>query len=115
MLGLKSVFAKLNPVDSYIFDEIDTGVSGKVATAMGKKMLEISKTRQVLAITHLPQVVALGNYNYFISKKMENNITKTMVKRLHDDEKLTEIARLLSGDKITNNSLLLAKDLMNSK
>ena len=115
MLGLKSVFAKLNPVDSYIFDEIDTGVSGKVATAMGKKMLEISKTRQVLAITHLPQVVALGNYNYFISKKMENNITKTMVKRLNDDEKLTEIARLLSGDKITNNSLLLAKDLMNSK
>lgn len=115
MLGLKSVFAKLNPVDSYIFDEIDTGVSGKVATAMGKKMLEISKTRQVLAITHLPQVVALGNYNYFISKKMENNITKTMVKGLNDDEKLTEIARLLSGDKITNNSLLLAKDLMNSK
>ena len=115
MLGLKSVFAKLNPVDSYIFDEIDTGVSGKVATAMGKKMLEISKTRQVLAITHLPQVVALGNYNYFISEKMENNITKTMVKRLNDDEKLTEIARLLSGDKITNNSLLLAKDLMNSK
>ncbi len=115
MLGLKSVFAKLNPVDSYIFDEIDTGVSGKVATAMGKKMLEISKTRQVLAITHLPQVVALGNYNYFISKKMENNITKTMVKGLNDDEKLTEIARLLSGDKITNNSLLLAEDLMNSK
>lgn len=115
MLGLKCSFAKYNLVDLYVFDEIDTGVSGKVATAMGEKMLSIGKNRQVIAITHLPQVVACGDYNYYIMKNINNNETKTSVLKLDNNGKINEVARLLSGDKITENSLSLAKELINSK
>ena len=79
MLGLKSVFSKLSKVDIIIFDEIDTGVSGKVALAMGKKMEKIAKSSQVLAITHLPQVAAMSDHHYYIFKKTVNNKTNTIV------------------------------------
>ena len=115
MLGLKSIFTTLAGVDTIIFDEIDSGVSGKVALAMGKKMLKIAKTSQVLAITHLPQVAAMSDYHYYIYKINESNKTKTIVKKLDENAKINEVARLLSGDKISQTFIDSAKELINLK
>lgn len=115
MLGLKTVFTRLSLVDTIIFDEIDTGVSGKVALAMGKKMEKIAKSAQVLAITHLPQVAAMSDHHYYIYKKTIDDKTKTIVKPLDNNEKQVEVARLLSGDDITDNFINAAKELISAK
>lgn len=115
MLGLKSVFSKLSKVDIIIFDEIDTGVSGKVALAMGKKMEKIAKSSQVLAITHLPQVAAMSDHHYYIFKKTVNNKTNTIVNSLSDSQKVTEVARLLSGNEVSDSFIKAAKELISSK
>lgn len=115
MLGLKSVFSKLSKVDIIIFDEIDTGVSGKVALAMGKKMEKIAKSSQVLAITHLPQVAAMSDHHYYIFKKTVNNKTNTIVNSLSDSQKVTEVARLLSGNEVSDSFIEAAKELISSK
>ena len=115
MLGLKAVFSKLSMVDTIIFDEIDTGVSGKVAYSMGKKMEKISKSAQVLSITHLPQVAALSDYHYYIYKVSDDIKTKTIVKPLNEIDKEKEVARLLSGDEISDSFILAAKELISSK
>ncbi len=115
MLGLKSVFTRLAMVDIIIFDEIDTGVSGKVALAMGKKMEKIAKSCQVLAITHLPQVAAMSDHHYYIYKDNVNEKTKTFVNKLTNSEKLNEVARLLSGDDISDSFVSAAKELISSK
>lgn len=115
MLGLKSVFTKLSMVDIIIFDEIDTGVSGKVAMAMGKKMEKIAKSAQVLAITHLPQVAAMSDHHFYIYKKSLDNKTYTIVKPLNYEEKINEVARLLSGDDISDSFIIAAKELISSK
>lgn len=115
MLGLKAVFSKLSMVDTIIFDEIDTGVSGKVAYSMGKKMQKISKSAQVLSITHLPQVAALSDYHYYIYKISDDKSTKTIVKSLNDLEKEHEVARLLSADNISDSFINAAKELISSK
>ncbi len=115
MLGLKSVFTKLSMVDIIIFDEIDTGVSGKVALAMGKKMEKIAKSAQVLAITHLPQVAAMSDHHFYIYKESIDNKTKTVVVSLNEQQKEMEVARLLSGDDISDNFIIAAKELISSK
>lgn len=115
MLGLKSVFTMLSMVDIIIFDEIDTGVSGKVAMAMGKKMEKIAKSAQVLAITHLPQVAAMSDHHFYIYKKSLDNKTYTIVKPLNDEEKINEVARLLSGDDVSGSFIIAAKELISSK
>lgn len=115
MLGLKTVFTRLSLVDTIIFDEIDTGVSGKVALAMGKKMEKIAKSAQVLAITHLPQVAAMSDYHYYIYKVTDGEKTKTIVKSLNNAEKEQEVARLLSGDNISESFVIAAKELISSK
>lgn len=115
MLGLKSSFCKLAMTDIIIFDEIDSGVSGKVALAIGRKMAKIANNCQVLAITHLPQVAALSNNHFYISKSYINNKTTTIVKQLNAEEKIHEIARLLSGDEISSSFLASAKELISSK
>lgn len=115
MLGLKSVFTMLSMVDIIIFDEIDTGVSGKVAMAMGKKMEKIAKSAQVLAITHLPQVAAMSDHHFYIYKKSLDNKTYTIVKPLNYEEKINEVARLLSGDDISDSFIIAAKELISSK
>ena len=115
MLGLKSVFTMLSMVDIIIFDEIDTGVSGKVAMAMGKKMEKIAKSAQVLAITHLPQVAAMSDHHFYISKNSYDDKTYTIVKPLNEQEKINEVARLLSGDDISDSFIIAAKELISSK
>ena len=98
MLAIKKVIAEADEVPVMIFDEIDTGISGKAANAVADKMKSISKNHQVLCISHLAAIAASANYNYFISKKIENERTATKVKLLNEEEVLCEIARISSGE-----------------
>lgn len=117
MLGMKCIFTRLAGVKTIIFDEVDTGVSGKVAFAIGRKMKEISKNAQVLCITHLPQVASFASHHLFVYKKVENNNTKTDVKWLNEEERISEIAKMLSNDIVNETALQNAKYLIeeNSK
>ena len=98
MLAIKTVLSDIDEVPVLIFDEIDTGISGKAANAVADKMKSISKNHQVLCISHLAAIAASANYNYFISKKVENERTATKVKLLNEKEVLCEIARISSGE-----------------
>lgn len=110
MLAIKSVLADVDKIPVIIFDEIDTGISGMAANATGEKMKEISKSHQVICVTHLASIAAKGDYNYFVGKEIENKKTKTKVKLLHEDEVIKEIARISSGA-ITDISINHAKEL----
>ncbi len=110
MLAIKTVLADSDKVPVLIFDEIDTGISGKAAKAVGEKIKIISRKHQVLCVTHQPSIAAKGDYNYYISKKVKEGKTITDIKLLNEDEVIKEIARISSGD-ITINSLNHAKEL----
>jgi DNA repair protein RecN (Recombination protein N) len=97
-----------------IFDEIDTGISGKVATGVSKKIHEISKSSQTLVITHLPQVSAIGEHHYFVSKYVEDGFTKTKINKLNEEEVINNIAYMMTGEEQTKESLALAKQLIES-
>ena len=96
-LALNVVFNEIYDIDLAIFDEIDTGVSGKVARSMGKKMKELSNNYQTITISHLPQVLSFSNNFYYIGKEVINGKTRSYVKDLNNDEKILEIAKILSG------------------
>lgn len=98
MLAIKSVLAEIDRVPVLIFDEIDTGISGIAANAVGQKMKKIAKYHQVLCITHLANIAAKGDYNYYISKKVKENHTITQIEQLNEERTLQEIARIASGD-----------------
>lgn len=101
MLALKTIFSKHQGITSIIFDEVDTGVSGRVAQAIGEKIYQISIGSQVLSITHLPQVAAMSDHHYYISKEVEGDRTKTAVEVLSSASRIREIARMIAGAKIT--------------
>lgn len=98
MLAVKNVTANLDNIDTMIFDEIDTGISGDAANALAEKLTKIGKGHQVMCVTHLAQVASFGSTHYFISKAEENGKTKTSLKLLGDDDRITEIARLIGGN-----------------
>ena len=110
MLAIKTVLADTDEVPILIFDEIDTGISGKAAKSVGEKIKIISKKHQVICITHQASIAAKGDYNYFISKNVINERTCTSIKLLNEDEVIEEIARISSGD-ITKNALEHAKEM----
>jgi DNA repair protein RecN (Recombination protein N) len=112
MLALKSIFSKHQGVTSIIFDEVDTGVSGRVAQAIAEKIYQVAVNSQVLCISHLPQVAAMADIHLFISKKMLNGRTKTSVKPLTKDEKVGEIGRMISGKEITDLTKQHAEELL---
>ena len=112
MLALKTILHRGQYVSTIIFDEIDTGVSGQVASSIGSKMKDISQDKQVLCITHLPQVASLADYHLHVSKNEKNGRTITQVKELTVEERELEIARMLSSDNITESALLNAKHLL---
>ncbi len=112
MLTLKSLLVKASGISSIIFDEIDTGVSGEIANKMGKIMKKISSETQVISITHLPQVAALGNYHYKVFKETINDKTISNIKLLNDDTRINEIAAMISGEKMTKEAIENAKTLM---
>jgi DNA repair protein RecN (Recombination protein N) len=112
MLAVKSVLAEFDNIPTLIFDEIDTGISGRISQKVGFIMKKISSNRQLITITHLPQIAALGDNNILI-KKIDNG-DKTLIKAniLNDVEKVLEIAKLLSGENLTEASISSAKELI---
>ncbi len=98
MLAIKYVLADIDEVATLVFDEIDTGISGKAGQAVGDKMKKIAKIHQVICITHLPSIAAKGDHNYYIYKQTKENKTYTNIKQLTEDETIEEIARISSGE-----------------
>ena len=114
MLAIKKVLADTDQMPVMVFDEIDTGISGKAANSVAKKLKAIAKKHQVLCISHLPNIAAVADYNYFISKNVNKQRTSTQVKLLSEEEVIQEIARISSGE-INEISLKYAHNLRNKK
>lgn len=112
LLSLKMSVGEIDVPRSYLFDEVDTGVSGPTAQKVGKKLKEIAQGQQVICITHLPQVASFADEHYFISKKSNKGQMVMTAVALKGQEQVEEIARLISGEKITNTSLAHAKQLL---
>ena len=112
MLAFRDVISAYDAVPTVIFDEIDSGISGYTASVVARKLRSISKERQVICITHLPQIAAAGDHNFSIIKESGERSASTRMEHLDDDEKVNEIARLISGSKITENSLRSARELI---
>ncbi|WP_042458212.1 DNA repair protein RecN [Neobacillus dielmonensis] len=112
MLALKSIFSKHQGVTSIIFDEVDTGVSGRVAQAIAEKIYKVAVDSQVLCISHLPQVAAMADTHLFISKEINAGRTKTSVHSLSEAEKIKEIGRMISGVEITSLTKQHAEELL---
>ena len=98
MLAIKNVLADVDKVSTMVFDEIDTGISGVAANSVSQKLKSIAKNHQILCVTHLANIAAKGDYNYYISKDVEEDRTKTSIKKLNEEETIREIARIASGD-----------------
>ncbi|MFY7988237.1 MAG: DNA repair protein RecN [Flavobacterium sp.] len=113
MLAIKAILANYSKLPTIIFDEIDTGVSGEIAIKMGEIMKEMSKTMQVFAITHLPQIAAKGNSHYKVSKRNVGETTISELNLLTTEERIQQIAEMLSGKDITESALQHAKALLN--
>ena len=114
MLAIKKVLTEVDRIPVVIFDEIDTGISGKASRTVASKMKSISKEHQVICVSHLAPIAAIADYNYFISKKVENERTTTSVQLLNEQEVICEIARISSGE-INEVTLKYANELRNQK
>lgn len=112
MLALKYLIADKKALPTIIFDEIDTGISGKIAIQMGEMFREISNSHQVLAITHLPQIAAKGKMHYVVFKDTAGDKTKTSIKELSGEERIIEIAQMISGSSESNTAIESAKELL---
>jgi DNA repair protein RecN (Recombination protein N) len=113
MLAVKAILAKYSKLPTLIFDEIDTGVSGEIAIKMGEIMKEMSKSMQIFAITHLPQIAAKGNVHFKVFKSTIGDDTQSELKVLTTEERVVEIAQMLSGTVISDSALNHAKALLN--
>ena len=100
------------PPRTLVFDEIDTGIGGRAAEAVGRKLKALARTSQVLCITHLPQIASFADHHYRIDKKVVGGRTRTSVQRLAANERSQEIARMLSGAKLTETSLRHAEQML---
>ena len=115
MLSIKSALADIDGIPTMIFDEIDTGISGAVAGAAGKKMLGLSAKHQIICITHQAQIAALADNHYFVSKSSESGKTKTRVDVLTQEQRVEHIAQMISGSTVTEAAKEHAKELMAGK
>lgn len=112
MLALKTVLAKNDKLPLLIFDEIDTGVSGRIAQKVGESLKSLSEFHQIIAITHLPQIAALSDFHYGVMKNQINGRVVSSLKVLSENEKIEEVAKLMSGDQISESAIKGAKELM---
>lgn len=112
MLAIKSAFSRKEDKTSIVFDEVDTGVSGRVAQAIAQKICKIGSHGQVLAISHLPQVIAIADYQFFIEKRSDENTTVSTVRLLSEEERVEEIAKMLAGSDITEMAREQARELL---
>ena len=111
MLALKTVTAAQEDKDTFIFDEIDTGISGRTAQKVSEKLKEISRTHQVICITHLPQIASMADCHFEIEKSVREGKTVTQICRLGQEESIRELARLLGGAQITDAVLKNAREM----
>ncbi len=112
MLSIKSVISQRRLLPTIVFDEIDTGVSGEVAVKVGNILQQMAANMQVITITHLPQIAGKAGAHYFVYKKIKENTTKTYIRQLSEDERITEIANMLSGNKESEAALSTARELL---
>ncbi|MBP6663589.1 MAG: DNA repair protein RecN, partial [Paludibacter sp.] len=112
MLSIKYLIANKSELPTIIFDEIDTGVSGEIADRMGEIMQNMGKAMQVITITHLPQIAARSSQHYLVYKDDTGSQTQTFIRKLKDEERVTQLAHMLSGKALTEASLLNAKELL---
>ena len=115
MLAIKSAFSRKEGKTSIVFDEVDTGVSGRVAQAIAQKIHKIGQNGQVLAISHLPQVIAIADYQFFIEKISNEHSTVSTVRLLTVEERVEEVAKMLAGENVTEAALSQARELLQSK
>ncbi len=113
MLAIKSIMANYNQLPSIIFDEIDTGVSGEISKKMGIIMKNLGSKLQTFSITHLPQIAAMGESHFKIYKSDEEGITKTMMLKLNENDRIVEIAKMLEGNNASESAFIHAKQLLN--
>ncbi len=112
MLALKKVILSSDIVDSLVFDEVDAGIGGKIAEVVGRKLKTLARERQVLVITHLPQIAAMSDTHFYVQKETVNGRITTLVKNLNRNEKIREVARMLAGEKITDLSVRHAEEMI---
>ncbi len=112
MLALKAISMDAGGVDSMVFDEIDTGVSGRMAQVVGEKMCRIARSHQVLCVTHLPQIAALGDVHFVVEKRTDGERTQTSVHRLNDEGRVRELSRLVGGAEDSESSLSHARHML---
>ena len=111
--GFSKVLAGKDEIDTLIFDEIDTGISGRTAQKVSEKMQTISKAHQIICITHLPQIAAKADTHLKVYKKVEDDRTLSQMIILNDSDRVEEIAKMLSSDRVTDSALATARELMN--
>ncbi|MBR5788990.1 MAG: DNA recombination protein RecN [Lachnospiraceae bacterium] len=111
MLALKSVLAENDKVGTLIFDEIDTGISGRTAQMVSQKMNDIASSTQIIAITHLPQIAAMADSHYLIEKSVDNNVTLSSIKLLDEEGSIEELARMLGGVMVTDAVIENAREM----
>ncbi len=112
MLVLKSILAKTDKLPLLIFDEIDTGVSGRIAQKVGRALKNLAGFHQIISITHLPQIASLADQHFAVEKTLNDDRVVSLIKKLGKDDRIKEVAKLMSGEKITEASLKGAKELM---
>ena len=112
MLALKAISMEADGVDSMVFDEIDTGVSGRMAQTVGEKMCAIARDHQVLCVTHLPQIAALGDAHFVVEKHTDGTTTETVVRQLDSEGRIHELSRLVGGAEDSTSSLSHAKHML---
>jgi len=114
MLAIKTVLSEKDDVPVLVFDEIDAGISGRIAQKVGKILKTLAETHQIICITHLPQIAAMSDKHFHVSKKDENKETIANIRSLTNEEKIVEVAKLISGEKVTDTARKSASELINS-
>lgn len=112
MLALKAVFVEKDNIPTVIFDEIDTGISGRIAQSVAEKMYQISTRHQVFCITHLPQIAAMSDIHYLVEKNTKNQKTFSKVRKINEEEKIIEIAKMLGGVQVTDTTYESSKEMV---
>jgi DNA repair protein RecN (Recombination protein N) len=115
MLALKTILAKADRLPLLVFDEIDVGISGRIAQAVGKSLKSLSQFHQVISITHLPQIAGFADCHFTVEKSETKNRTSSSIRKLNEEERIREVARLLSGEEVTEASMNGAKELIGTK
>ncbi len=114
MLAIKTILARTASVETIIFDEVDSGISGATAEVVGEKVLSLAEYHQIICITHLPQIASQGKTHFLVKKEVSNGRTHTLISELDDETRVQEIARLVGGKEITSSAVAHAREMLNS-